>query len=111
MPTSHTHLLLPTRRTRSSSMAPDAAGVLTALLSLGPRSCELPSAHKQRLAFFLQRRQQGPPWLLPEERTGRAGGRGLELLLWTRPYADLRDLTGASLVAQRVKNLPAVQGI
>lgn len=66
-------------------MAPDAAGVLTALLSLGPRSCELPSAHKQRLAFFLQRRQQGPPWLLPEERTGRAGGRGLELLLWTRP--------------------------
>ena len=92
-------------------MAPDTAGVLTALLSLGPRSCELPSAHNQRLAFFLQRWQQGPPWLLPEERVGSAGGRGLELLLWTRPYVDLCDLTGASLVAQRIKNLPAVQGI
>ena len=111
VPTSHAHLLLPTCRTHSSSMAPDTAGVLTALLSLGPRSCELPSVHKQRPAFYLQRWRQGPPWPLPEEGVGSAGGRGLERLLWTRPSVALCDLPGASLVAQRVKNLPAVQGI
>lgn len=56
---------------------PDTVGVLTALPSLGPRSCGLPSVRKQRPAFYLQRRWQGPPWLLPEEGVGSAGGRGL----------------------------------
>ena len=51
--------------------------MLTALPSLGLRSCELPSVHKQTPAFYLQRWRQGPPWPLPEEGVGSAGGRGL----------------------------------